>query len=157
MLPQLQLLSPANVPAFADVVMLKLFHSEARNDHTLCGIGGDDLAVCPSLDGGYRMVRLEGLCHRQKREGMVPLRFYWSAEHADNAVTAAKKLRPSVKGYTLVRNVCYIWRNGGADTSVDGVWIVFNMASPQRSVGRLRVFATTRFGSDGNASHDDCA
>ena len=97
---QLQLFSPTkSVPAFADMVMLKLFHSEVRSDHTLCGIGGDDISVCPSFDGDYRMVRLEGLCHRQKREGMVPLRFYWSASHVDNAVTAAKKLRPNPKGY----------------------------------------------------------
>jgi len=114
---QLQLLSPSTVPAFAEVVMLKLFHSAARSDHTLCGIGGDSMSMCPSLDGDYKMVRLEGLCHRLKREGMVPLRFYWSAAHVDNAVTAAKKLRPDPKGYELVRNVCYIWRNGGADRS----------------------------------------
>lgn len=106
---QLQLLSSANVPPFTELVQLKLFRSATRNDHTLCGIGGDVLSVCPSFEAEYRMVRLEGLCSRERREGTKPLRFYWSGSAQDNAVTSAKKLRPSSTGYELVRNVCYVW------------------------------------------------
>ena len=106
---QLQLLSSANVPPFTELVQLKLFHSAKRNDHTLCGIGGDVLAVCPSFEADYRIVRLEGLCSRARRDGTKPLRFYWSGAAQDNAVTSAKKLRPSSAGYELVRNVCYVW------------------------------------------------
>ena len=106
---QLQLLSSANVPPFTELVQLKLFRSAARKDHTLCGIGGDTLEVCPSFEADYRAVRLEGLCSRSRREGTKPLRFYYHENLQDNAVTTAKKLLPSSEGYQLVRNVCYVW------------------------------------------------
>ena len=112
---QLQLLNPSTISTFAEHVLLKQFYSAERSDHTLCGIGGDRLSVCPSFDvATYALERVEGVCLRERREGTVPLRFYWSAAAQDNAATAAKKLLPSAKGFDLVRNVCYIWKDKGA-------------------------------------------
>jgi hypothetical protein len=112
---QFELLSSASVPEFGKAVLLKTFHSATRGDHTVCGIGGDDITVCPSFEGGYRIIRVEGLCARERQEGTVPLRLYHNARAQDFAATSAKKLHPSSRGYKLVRNVCYVWRTEAPD------------------------------------------
>ena len=127
---QLQLLNPSTISMFAEHILLKQFYSAERSDHTLCGIGGDRLSVCPSFDvTTYTLERVEGICLRNRQEGTIPLRFYWSASAQDNAATAAKKLLPSSKGFELVRNVCYIWKDRGeaADNRV-GLELFYNKA-----------------------------
>ena len=111
---QLELLSSASVPEFNKNVLLKTFFSPTRDDHTLCGIGGDDITVCPSFEGEYQIIRVEGLCARELQEGTIPLRLYRNERAQDNAAVA-KRLRSLSLNYELVHDVCYMWRTGAPD------------------------------------------
>jgi hypothetical protein len=97
-------------PADESLVPLKLYYSPERDDNytTATAAGQYSAKEGPSWMDGF--VRFEGFVSPTPRDGLVPLKLYWSPERGDNFTTGTAQGEQDAlgSGYTYVRDEGYI-------------------------------------------------
>jgi len=102
-----------HLPQIAYLPATQLFSKE-RNDSVLC-ISSDCIAAnCPTCDGHYVTVRIEGYAVGvDDVSGTIPLHLWFSPDHQDNFVSSAST--PPDNSYTINLGDGFIWKTSSSD------------------------------------------